>query len=134
MASFLFFIMELLVAGAIGVGIYFKSTIDVSIAGGELYSVILLIVLGIIELVLIFTHIDRALKNKDAKSELSYTIGEPQGSYFWGFIIGFIFNILGLLITLIASKSNTKKGALIGLIVMIALIVFTYLGYSILKA
>lgn len=129
---FVLFLIELAVIGAIGAGVYFMPNIEAAIPGGELYTIMIIIALGFLELFLFYYSLKRIADKRDPQTDLYYTVGEGQGSYFWGFVIGFIFNILGLLILLFTKKPNTKRGGLIGVIVLFGLIIFTALTYSIL--
>ena len=132
MISFLLLLTELGVIGAIVAGVYFMPNIEAAIPGGELYTIMIIIVLGFLELFLFYYHLKRIADKRDPQTDLSYTVGDGEGSYFWGFIIGFLFNILGLIIVAFTKKGNLKRGALIGTIILFGLIVFTALTYSIL--
>ena len=132
MISFLLLLIELGVIGAIAAGVYYMPHIEAAIPGGELYTIMVIIALGFLELFLFYYHLKRIADRRDPRTDLSYTVGDGEGSFFWGFIIGFIFNILGVIILAFTKKSDTKRGSLVGLVVLFGLVVFTALTYSIL--
>ena len=130
--SFLLFLAELCIIGAAILGIYYMEPIKLAIAGGDLYVVLILIVLGVLQLIILVYGIKRIYNNSKIKSELYYTVGDGEGSYFGGFLLGFLFGFIGLIIAALACKTNTKKGAIIGIVITFGLILLSFLSYFVL--
>ena len=56
---------------------------------------------------------------------------EEQGNYALGFVVGFLFALLGLIIMYVAGADLTKKGALHGFLSRLGLTVLIILGFSV---
>lgn len=119
---------------------------DILIEGGIIVFYVILCVVtrepeiiiggGIVMLFIILLYhsdaIFSAIANRPSKTPTNYIQKDEDigGTFIGGFLVGLIFNFIGLIIVLNTGKSETKKGAKLGfLAILISLIVVSYIVF-----